>query len=77
MILAKQVAENRDQRQKVPQALKRVNILNALMARVELVPFPRPFASDVSRKLLRQAPRAPQIARYESAGKLHKTLLLQ
>jgi hypothetical protein len=28
----------------LPQALKRGHILNDLTARVELVPFPRPFA---------------------------------
>jgi hypothetical protein len=34
-----------------PQALKRAHILNDLTARVELVPFPRPFELDFLRSL--------------------------
>jgi len=35
----------------IPQALKRRHILNDLAARVELVPFPRPFELDFFRSL--------------------------
>jgi hypothetical protein len=37
--------------QNLPQALKRGHILNDLAARVELVPFPRPFEFDFFRSL--------------------------
>jgi len=38
----------------IPQALKRGYILNDLAARVELVPFPRAFALEFFRSLLRR-----------------------
>jgi hypothetical protein len=37
--------------QNLPQALKRGHILSDLAARVELVPFPRPFEFDFFRSL--------------------------
>ena len=40
--------------QRLPQALKRGHILNDLVARVELVPFPRRFELDFFRSLLVQ-----------------------
>jgi hypothetical protein len=47
--------------QSLPQALKRGHILNDLAARVELVPFPRPFELDFFRSIFSDAARAHEI----------------
>jgi hypothetical protein len=50
--IAEEVAEKvGNNAQSLPQALKRGHVLKDLAARVELVPFPRPFELEFFRKL--------------------------